>query len=191
MKLNPEKCAFSISSGKFLGFLVSNRDIELNPAQIKAIEEIPDILTSKKEVQRLTGRIAALGRFISKSSEKCFKFFSALKTQTRSEWSDRCQQELKYVEAYLSDPALLARPTDEKKLLVYLAVLELVVSAVLVREDQDKQSPTYYISKSLLDAETRYPHLEKLALAFIMASRKLRPYFQYHHKHKLSERLAK
>ncbi|XP_070025477.1 uncharacterized protein [Nicotiana sylvestris] len=70
-----------VASGKFLGFLVSNRGIEVNPAQIKAIEEIPDILTSKKEVQRLAGRIAALGRFISKSSEKCFKFFSTLKKQ--------------------------------------------------------------------------------------------------------------
>nr|XP_033512628.1 uncharacterized protein LOC117277313 [Nicotiana tomentosiformis] len=59
MKSNPEKCAFGVASGKFLGFLVSNRGIEVNPAQIKAIEEIPDILTSKKEVQRLTG--AGLG----------------------------------------------------------------------------------------------------------------------------------
>ncbi|XP_075109202.1 uncharacterized protein LOC142180991 [Nicotiana tabacum] len=62
MKLNPKKCAFSVSLGKFLGFLVSNRDIEVNPVQIKAIEEISDIFTSKKEIQRLTGRIAALGR---------------------------------------------------------------------------------------------------------------------------------
>nr|XP_033516443.1 uncharacterized protein LOC117280807 [Nicotiana tomentosiformis] len=54
MKLNPEKCAFGVASGKFLGFLVSNRGIEVNPAQIKAIEEIPDILTIKKEVQNLT-----------------------------------------------------------------------------------------------------------------------------------------
>ncbi|XP_070026198.1 uncharacterized protein [Nicotiana sylvestris] len=56
--------------------------------QIKAIEEIPDILSNKKEVQRLTGRIAALGRFISKSSEKCFKFFSALKKQDHFEWNE-------------------------------------------------------------------------------------------------------
>nr|XP_016453036.1 PREDICTED: uncharacterized protein LOC107777510 [Nicotiana tabacum] len=85
MKSNPKKCAFGVASGKFLGFLVSNRGIEVNPAQIKAIEEIPDILTSKKEVQRLTGGIAALGRFISRSSEKSFKFFSVLKKQNQFE----------------------------------------------------------------------------------------------------------
>ncbi|XP_075088619.1 uncharacterized protein LOC142170627 [Nicotiana tabacum] len=128
--------AFGVSSGKFLDFLVSNRDIEVNSAQIKAIKEIPDMLTSKKEVQRLTGRIAALGRFISKSSEKYFKFFSALKKQDQFEWSEECQQALKNLKVYLSNPSLLAKPKDGERLLIYPAVLEVAVSAVLVREDQ-------------------------------------------------------
>lgn len=84
MKLNPEKCAFGVSSGKFLGFLVSNRGIEVNPAQIKAIKEIPDMLTNKKEVQRLTGRIATLRRFFSKSSENVLNSFRLLKSKTSS-----------------------------------------------------------------------------------------------------------
>ncbi|XP_019258411.1 PREDICTED: uncharacterized protein LOC109236671 [Nicotiana attenuata] len=78
MKLNPEKCVFSVASGKFLGFLISNRGIKVNPTQIKAIKEIADVLTGKKEVHRLTERVAALGRFIFKSSEKYFKFFLLL-----------------------------------------------------------------------------------------------------------------
>ncbi|XP_075074426.1 uncharacterized protein LOC142162025 [Nicotiana tabacum] len=181
MKLNPEKCAFGVSSSKFLGFLVSNHGIEVNPAHIKVIEEIPNILTSKKEVQRLTRRIAALGRFISKSSEKCFKFLLALKKHNQFEWPEECQQALKNLKTYLSNPPFLAKSKDGKKLFVYLAVSEVAVSVVLVREDQGKQSPIYYVSKSLLDAETRSPHSEKLALALIMASRKLRPYFECHH----------
>ncbi|KAH6835709.1 hypothetical protein C2S53_019141 [Perilla frutescens var. hirtella] len=51
---------------------------------------------------------------------------------------------------------------------------------VLVREDEGRQDPVYYASRSLLDAETRYPQLEMLALALIMASRKMKPYFQSH-----------
>ncbi|XP_070016951.1 uncharacterized protein [Nicotiana sylvestris] len=205
MKLNSEKCAFGIASGKFLGFLVSNRGIKVNLAQIKAIEEIPDMLSSKRKVQRLTGRIAALGRFISKSSEKCFKFFSALKKQDHFEWNEECQHALKNLKTYLSNPTLLVKPKVRERLLSYLAVSEVAISVVLVREDQGKQYPIYYVSKSLLDAETRYPQLEKLALALIMASRKLRPYFQCHpivvvttyplrnilYKHELSCRLAK
>ncbi|XP_070032651.1 uncharacterized protein [Nicotiana tomentosiformis] len=127
MKLNPEKCAFGVALGKFLGFLVSNRGIEVNPAQIKAIEEIPDILTSKKEVQRLTWRIAALGRFISKSSEKSFKFFSVLKKQNQFEWTDECQQALKDLKSYLSNPPLLAKPKDGERLLIYFVVLEVAI----------------------------------------------------------------
>nr|XP_016471098.1 PREDICTED: RNA-directed DNA polymerase homolog [Nicotiana tabacum] len=65
MKLNPEKCAFGVTSRKFLGFLVSQRGIEVNPDQIKAIDAILEILTSKKLVQKLIGRIAALSRLIS------------------------------------------------------------------------------------------------------------------------------
>ncbi|XP_070017399.1 uncharacterized protein [Nicotiana sylvestris] len=105
----------------------------------------------------------------------------------------------------LSNPPLLAKPKDGEKLLVYLVVSEVAVSVVLVREDHGKQSLIYYVIQSLLDAETRYPHLEKPALALIMASRKLRPYFQCHpifvvtayplrnilHKQELSGRLAK
>ncbi|XP_070055468.1 uncharacterized protein [Nicotiana tomentosiformis] len=63
MKPNPEKCAFGVSSGMFLGFLVSQRGIEVNPDKIKAIEDIPDQLSNVKEFQRLTGRLAALSRF--------------------------------------------------------------------------------------------------------------------------------
>ena len=63
-------------------------------------------------------------------------------------------------------------------LLLYLAVSEHAVSAVLAREEGTKQLPIYYVSKALLDAETRYSHLEKLALGLMVSAQKLRPYFQ-------------
>ncbi|XP_070052200.1 uncharacterized protein [Nicotiana tomentosiformis] len=105
-----------------------------NDALIKAFEEIPEILTSKKEMQRLTRRIAARGRFISKSSEKSFKFFSVLKKQNQFEWTDECQQALKDLKLYLSNTPLLAKPKDDEMLLIYLAVS----SVVLVREDKEQ-----------------------------------------------------
>ena len=70
MKLNPAKCAFGVSVGKFLGFIVNNRGIEANPDKIKAVLDMPPP-SNIKEVQRLTGRIAALSRFVSKASDKC------------------------------------------------------------------------------------------------------------------------
>ena len=65
MHLNPSKCAFGVSGGKFLGFLISQRGIEVNPDQCKAIMEMSPP-KNPKEVQRLTGRIAAIHRFLSR-----------------------------------------------------------------------------------------------------------------------------
>ena len=78
MKLNPSKCAFGVSTGKFLGFIVNNRGIEANPDKIKALLDMPSP-SSIKEVQLLTGRIAALSRFVSRASDKCQPFFQVLK----------------------------------------------------------------------------------------------------------------
>ena len=74
MKLNPTKCAFGVSAGKFLGFIVNNRGIKENPDKIKAVLDMPPP-SNIKEFQRLTGRIAALSRFVSKASDKCQPFF--------------------------------------------------------------------------------------------------------------------
>ena len=78
MKLNPSKCAFGVASGKFLGFMVSQRGIEANPEKVKAILNMTSPKTVK-EVQKLTGRIAALNKFVSKATNKCLSFFKTLK----------------------------------------------------------------------------------------------------------------
>ena len=67
MKLNPNKCAFGVSSGKFLGFMVSHRGIEAKPDKIRAILDMKPP-QNVKEVQSLTGRVAALNRFVDRKS---------------------------------------------------------------------------------------------------------------------------
>lgn len=78
MKLNSSKCVFTVPSRKFLSFMVSQRGIEANPNNIRAIIEMSPP-TNVKQVQRLSGHIAALNRFISRSTDKCFPFFKLLK----------------------------------------------------------------------------------------------------------------
>jgi hypothetical protein len=78
MKLNPMKCAFRVSSGKILGFMVSQRGIEANLEKVKAVLEM-EAPRTMKQLQRLTGRIAALNRFISRSTDKCLPFFKILR----------------------------------------------------------------------------------------------------------------
>ena len=78
MKLNPGKCVFGVASGKFLGFMVSQRGIEANPEKVQAIINMASPKTVK-EVQKLTGRIAAINRFVSRAMEKFLPFFKTLK----------------------------------------------------------------------------------------------------------------
>ena len=89
MKLNPAKCAFRVSVRKFLGFIVNSRGIEANPYKIKVVlDMLPP--SNIKDIQRLTGRIAALSRFVSKVSDKCQPFFQVLKKAFQ--WDTHCKE---------------------------------------------------------------------------------------------------
>ncbi|CAH9054188.1 unnamed protein product [Cuscuta epithymum] len=179
LKLNPAKCAFGVSSGEFLGYIISERGIEASPEQVRAIIDI-ESPKSVKDVQRLTGRVAALNRFISKSSDRCRLFYDVLRKNKKFEWTDQHEQALQQLKEYMTTPPLLTKPKEGDELQLYLAVSEHAVSAVLTKEDDGMQTPVYYVSKSLNGPETRYALLEKLVLALITASVKLRPYFESH-----------
>ncbi|CAA0837944.1 Unknown protein, partial [Striga hermonthica] len=179
MVLNPKKCTFGVKSGKFLGYMVSQRGIEANPAKIKAIQDLTPP-TSVKGVQALTGRLAALNRFISKSTDRCKPFFEAIKKGKCFEWTEECQKAFISIKETPASPPTLQKPRPEEMLFLYLGVSDYAISAVLVREEGTLQSSVYYVSKALHDAELRYPSMEKLAFALVIAARKLRPYFQEH-----------
>ncbi|XP_065623716.1 uncharacterized protein LOC136065020 [Quercus suber] len=177
MKLNPSKCAFGVSSGKFLGFMVSYRGIEANPNKIQAILDMKPP-SNVKEVQSLTGRVAALNRFVSKAIDKCLPFFKVLKKAF--EWTNECQKAFEDLKIYLTKAPLLSPSVPGEELYLYLAVTPHAVSSALVREESKVQRPVYYTSKALRGAEGRYSLMEKLAFALITSSRKLRHYFQAH-----------
>ena len=74
IKLNPDKCVFRVKAGKFLGFMISHRGIKVNSEKMEAILNIKAPITLN-ELQKLNGRITALGRFISCSAKKCLPLF--------------------------------------------------------------------------------------------------------------------
>ena len=78
IKLNPSKCAFEVTIGKFLGFMVSQRSIEANLDKIQAIIEMAPP-KNVEEVQSLNGKVVALNRFVSSATDKCLPFFHTLK----------------------------------------------------------------------------------------------------------------
>ena len=105
MKLNPTKCLFGVVSGKFLSFMVSQRGIEANSEKVQAIINMSSPKTVK-EVQKLTGRIAALNRFVSRATDKCLPFFKTLKQAFA--WTDECETAFQELKCYLSNPPLLS-----------------------------------------------------------------------------------
>ncbi|XP_074342063.1 uncharacterized protein LOC141679465 [Apium graveolens] len=180
MKLNPQKCVFGVESGKLLGFMVNHRGIEASPTKIRALLDMKSP-TSVKQVQSLAGRIAVLNRFVSKSSDMCKEFFKEIKEMGKDfVWTPECEETFLKIKEQLGNPSILAKPEDGETLILYLVVCEYYVSAVLVKEEASHQWPVYYVSKRLLDAETRYTSMEKLVYALILVARKLRPYFQAH-----------
>ncbi|XP_050233413.1 uncharacterized protein LOC126681900 [Mercurialis annua] len=112
LKLNPEKCVFAVRSGKFLGHLISEKGIEANPEKIEAVMNMK-APSSVKEVQKLNGRVTALGRFM----KDCNTAFEELKV-------------------YLSTPPVLGRPEPGEILYLYLSVNDETAAAVLVKEDK-------------------------------------------------------
>ncbi|KAM1912454.1 hypothetical protein ACFX14_000520 [Malus domestica] len=134
---------------------------------------------TSKDIQSLTGKVAALTRFISKVIDRCALFFKALKGSKKYiTWTDECAEAFKNLKDYMSKALLLSKPEVGDTLIIYLSVSASAVSSVLIRNDGNVERPVYYASKALQDAETRYSNIEKLALALVMFARKLRPYFQ-------------
>ena len=129
-----------------------------------------------KEVQKLTGRIVAFNKFISKAMEKCLPFFKTLKQAFT--WTDECEVVFQILKHYLSNPPLLSLSKERENLYLYLAVSAIAMSVALVWEEDRKQFPIYYVSQAFQGAEAKYLRIEKIVFTLIVASRKLRPYFQ-------------
>ena len=132
MKLNLSKCVFGVTAGKFLGFMVSQRGIKVNPEKVQAILELepPRIV---KAVQSLNGKVAALNRFVSKATDKCLPFFRVLKKSF--EWTDECQKAFEDLKKYISSLPLLSPSMLGEELYLYIAVSQVTVSAALVRDE--------------------------------------------------------
>lgn len=179
LRLNATKCSFGVGSGKFLGYMVTHRGIEVNPDQIRAINNLR-APRNPKEIQKLTGMTAALNRFISRSADRCRPFFSLINKWKDFEWTQECAIAFQQLKDYLAKPPIMSSPQPDEVLFAYIAVAPNAVSLVLIRTDCGVQKPVYYVSKSLQEAEIRYLPLEKAILAVVLGTKKLPHYFPAH-----------
>ena len=176
---NASKCSFGVSSGKFLGYMATHHGIEVNPNQIKAINDLQPTW-NPKEVQKLTGMTTALNRFISRSADRCRPFFQLLHKWKRFEWNEECALAFQRLKDYFSWLPIMSKTEKEEVYFAYIVVASHAICLVLVRVENGVQRPVYYVSKSLHEPEVYYLPLEKAILVMVHATRKLSHYFQAH-----------
>nr|KYP54006.1 Retrotransposable element Tf2 [Cajanus cajan] len=125
--------------------MITSRGIEANPEKCKAIIQMQSPQTMK-EVQRLAGRLVSLSRFIPRLAEKAGPIFTLLRKPKDFQWTNQCEEAFRNFKTFLMTLPILQRPDHKTDLLLYLAVAENAISAVIVQEHQKVQTPVYFIS---------------------------------------------
>jgi ribonuclease HI len=180
LKMNPLKCAFGVSAGKFLGFLVHNRGIDVDPAKASAIATMRPP-TSHKELKSFLGRLSYIRRFIPGLAAVTSTFSRLLKKGVSFNWSAECQEAFERIQAIMTKLPTVCAPIAGKPLRLYLASNSQAIGALVAQENgQGVEQPVYYVSRGLKDTETRYSVAERACLALVYASQRLRHYFLAH-----------
>ncbi|BFG24893.1 hypothetical protein CerSpe_111670 [Prunus speciosa] len=180
LKMNPKKCAFGVSAGKFLGFLVHQRGIDVDPDKTKAISSLRPP-ANPKELKSFMGRLSYIRRFIPGLAAVTGAFTPLLKKGKKFVWSKECEEAYQHVQQLITRLPTMTAPTPGVPLKLYLASTSTAVGALLAQDSSNgSENPIYYVSRQLRGAETRYPKTECLCLALVYASQRLRHYFLAH-----------
>ncbi|RVW36256.1 Retrovirus-related Pol polyprotein from transposon 17.6 [Vitis vinifera] len=148
LRLNPKKCTFGVTSGKLLGHIVSER-----------------------------GRLQYISRFIARLTDICEPIFRLLRKNQPTVWNDDCQRAFERIKECLLSPPVLVPPTPGRPLLLYLSVSDMALGCMLAQlDDLGKERAIYYLSKRMLEYECKYIMIERLCLAVVWATRRLRHY---------------
>ena len=176
LRLNPKKCTFRVTSGKLLGHIVSERGIEVDPENIQAILDMPAPRMERK-IRGFLRRLQYISRFIAILIDICEPIFPLLRKNQPTVWNDDCRHAFKKIKECLLSPPVLVPPTLRRPLLLYLLVLDMALGCMLAQlDDSGKERAIYYLSKRMLKNECGYIMIERLSLAFIWTTRRLRHY---------------
>ncbi|CAN1293048.1 Transposon Tf2-11 polyprotein [Linum perenne] len=125
-----------------------------------------------KEVQVWAGRLTPINCFVQRIEDCCAPFSATLKNASKFAWDEKCNKAFEELKQFLVTPSVLASPKLHEDLFLYIAISPKAVSAVLVHRENKSEYPILYTIKTLIDAEMRYPAIEKMAYRVVCAGRK-------------------
>ncbi|WJZ82612.1 hypothetical protein VitviT2T_002355 [Vitis vinifera] len=166
--------------------MVSERGIKVDPNKIRAILDMPASRT-ERDVIGFLGRLQYINRFIARLTDICEPIFRLLRKSQPTVWDDQCQRAFEKIREYLLSPPVLAPPTPGCPLLLFLSVSNVALGCMLAQfHDLGKDRAIYYLSKRMLDYETRYVMIERYCLALVWVTRRLRHYMTEYSVHLIS-----
>jgi hypothetical protein len=157
MEAQPNKMQFQSTIREIARVHHQQRRIEANPVKIMAITDM-EAPTTIKDVQKLTGYMEALNRFISRLGERELPFFKLLKCQEKFQWMEEAEQALQDLKQHLQSPPVLTALLPGEDLLLYIAATTHVVNSAIVVERSEEghafgvQRPVYFVSEVLSES---------------------------------------
>ncbi|KAM1366652.1 hypothetical protein ACFX2I_000184 [Malus domestica] len=176
--MNLAKCAFGVSAGNFLGFLVHHGGIEVDENKARALINTPPP-TTKKQLQLLLGKINFLRRFIANSvgKMKAISTFLKLKDNDIFEWCAEHQEAFTQIKVSLTTPPVLVQPRRGRPLKLYIFAVEESIGCLLAQDnDVGGEHAIFYRSRHLNPPDINYSTVEKLCLTLFFVASKLRHY---------------
>jgi hypothetical protein len=175
LKMNPKKCAFSVSAGQFLGFLVHEWGIEIEIG-LKSQEAVRTMVppTMKRELQQLIGKINFIRRFISNLSGWIEPFMDLVKIKVDEEfcWGAEQHWAFEEIKEYLARPPVLVPPQRDRPFYIYLSMGDTSIASMVVQVYDSKEKVVFYLSRRMQDTETRYHEMEQLCLCLFFTCTK-------------------
>ena len=169
LKMNPLKCAFGVTSGKFLSFIVKHCGIEVDQSKIKAIQSMLEP-RNLHELKSLQGWLPFIRRFISNLARRCLPFSQLMKKNTPFMWDNAYRNAFESIKLFVASPPILGTPVPGKPHILYIVAQEGSIGALLAQENEDqKEKILYYQRRTLTGIELNYSPIEKMCLALVFA----------------------
>jgi hypothetical protein len=174
LKTNPLKCVFGVLAVKFLGFIIHEHGIEIDPTKIDSINKV-QLPQCKNDMKKLIGKLNYLSHFIFNLSEKISAFAPILRLKNEAEFTWGADQQCAFddIKKYLSLSSVMKAPMVEIPFRLYIAAEDVVIGDVLTQIMEGNEHIITYLSRCIIDTETRYSFIEKLCLSLLYACSKL------------------